>query len=109
MDEKMKELLATIPQQPQVQAATADQLQVLSAFANRLGLYDASDLLQKSFLVPEDTPNLFWNSIEDHIQYAKEIGSNFVGRPGAKWTAFALAEEVERLRAQAAPASSEHP
>lgn len=51
---------------------------------------------------PEDPPpSLSWNSIDDHIQYAKEIGSNFVGRPGPKWTAFALAEEVERLRSLA--------
>ena len=40
----------------------------------------------------------YWLDIANHIQYAKEIGSNFVGRPGPKWTAFALAEEVEKLR-----------
>jgi len=54
----------------------------------------------EALVAPDTIPNLFWNSIEDHLQYAKEIGSNFVGRPGPKWTAFALAEEVQRLRVQ---------
>lgn len=39
-----------------------------------------------------------FDSVNDHIKYAKEIGTNLIGRPGPKWTAYALAIEVERLR-----------
>ncbi|MFP1519409.1 hypothetical protein [Pseudomonas aeruginosa] len=39
-------LLESIPQQPQRQDSTNDQLRDLRAFANRLGLYDAADLIR---------------------------------------------------------------
>lgn len=41
----LKDILASIPQQPQRQDATNAQLQDLRAFAIRLGLYDADDVL----------------------------------------------------------------
>lgn len=46
MRENLKTVLATIPQQPQRQDGTTDQLRDLRAFANRLGLYDAADFLR---------------------------------------------------------------
>lgn len=45
MTEQLKEILKSIPQQPQRQDSTKDQLAELIAFANRLGLYDAADFL----------------------------------------------------------------
>lgn len=41
-----EEVLKSIPQQRQTQAALNDQLFDLIAVANRLGLYDAADFLQ---------------------------------------------------------------
>jgi hypothetical protein len=46
MPDKLKELLETIPQQPQRQDSTRAQLADLHAFANRLGLYDAADAIK---------------------------------------------------------------
>lgn len=46
MPENLKSELAKIVQQPQRQDGTADQLCDLHAFANRLGLYDAADLIK---------------------------------------------------------------
>lgn len=44
------------------------------------------------------SPNSLHMNIDAHIAYAKEIGSNMVGRRGPKETAYLLALEVERLR-----------
>jgi hypothetical protein len=44
----LKPVLEAVPQQPQTQAALSDQLRVLQAFANRLGLYDAADCVARS-------------------------------------------------------------
>jgi len=46
MQKNLKEVLATIPQQPQRQDGTTDQLRDLRAFAIRLGLQDADNLLR---------------------------------------------------------------
>ncbi|HHQ2717285.1 TPA: hypothetical protein ACSPMB_003175 [Pseudomonas aeruginosa] len=46
MPDNLKKLLDSIPQQPQRQDSTNDQLRDLRAFANRLGLYDAADLIR---------------------------------------------------------------
>jgi hypothetical protein len=46
MPDNLKKLLETIPQQPQRQDRTNDQLRDLRAFANRLSLYDAADLIR---------------------------------------------------------------
>lgn len=41
-----KEILKQIPKLPQRQDATFDQLQDLMAVANRLGMYDAADIIR---------------------------------------------------------------
>jgi len=41
------DVLRAIPQQKQSQAATQDQLASLIAVANRLGFYDAADVLRR--------------------------------------------------------------
>jgi hypothetical protein len=46
MNDQLKAVLNTIPQQPQRQDSTNDQLRDLQAFANKLGLYDAADFLR---------------------------------------------------------------
>ena len=46
MDEALNRVIVEIPQQPQRQYATDDQLRVLIAAANRLGLYDAADAIR---------------------------------------------------------------
>jgi len=46
MTERMKQLLELIPQQPQRQDSAAAQLADLQAFANRLGFYDAADVIK---------------------------------------------------------------
>lgn len=46
MPPNLKALLDAIPQQPQRQDGTNVQLHDLAVFANRLGLYDAADLLR---------------------------------------------------------------
>ena len=46
MPENLKTLLAQIPQQPQRQDGTDAQLRDLAAFAIRLGLYDAEDVIK---------------------------------------------------------------
>lgn len=46
MPDNLMKLLESIPQQPQRQDSTNDQLRDLRAFANRLGLYDAADLIR---------------------------------------------------------------
>ncbi|MDO9236195.1 MAG: hypothetical protein Q7U28_09220 [Aquabacterium sp.] len=46
MPENLKAELAKLTQQPQRQDATNDQLCDLHAFANKLGLYDAADLIK---------------------------------------------------------------
>lgn len=47
MPGNLKNELAKIAQQPQRQDGATDQLRDLHAFANRLGLYDAADLIKK--------------------------------------------------------------
>ncbi len=46
MPTHLQAVLAAIPQQPQRQDSTNDQLRDLRDFANKLGLYDAADLLR---------------------------------------------------------------
>lgn len=46
MPENLKTELAKLSQQPQRQDGTNDQLRDLHAFANKLGLYDAADLIK---------------------------------------------------------------
>lgn len=46
MPENLKAELAKLSQQPQRQDGTADQLRDLYNFANKLGLYDAADLIR---------------------------------------------------------------
>lgn len=46
MPENLKTELAKLSQQPQRQDGTNDQLRDLTAFANKLGLYDAADLIK---------------------------------------------------------------
>lgn len=46
MPENLKLELAKLTQQPQRQDGTTDQLRDLHAFAVRLGLYDAADLIR---------------------------------------------------------------
>jgi hypothetical protein len=47
MRETLLPILAAIPPQPQRQDATDDQLRDLATFADRLGMYDASDCIRK--------------------------------------------------------------
>jgi len=46
MPENLKALLEQIPHQPQRQDSTNAQLRDLHTFANRLGLYDAADIIR---------------------------------------------------------------
>jgi hypothetical protein len=46
MNEQLKAVLKIVPQQPQRQDGNMDQLRDLQAFANKLGMYDAADLLK---------------------------------------------------------------
>lgn len=46
MNEHLKAVLESIPQQPQRQDGTNDQLADLAIFANKLGLYDAADSIR---------------------------------------------------------------
>jgi hypothetical protein len=46
MPDHLKKLLEQIPQQPQRQDSATAQLADLHAFANRLGLYDAADVIK---------------------------------------------------------------
>ena len=46
MREQLKTVFDLIPQQPQRQDSTSQQLLDLHAFADRLGLYDAADLIK---------------------------------------------------------------
>lgn len=46
MQDRLKQLLDQLPQQPQRQDSTHAQLADLHAFANRLGLYDAADAIK---------------------------------------------------------------
>lgn len=46
MNEQLKAILEQIPQQPQRQDSANAQLIELYAFANRLGLYDAADVIK---------------------------------------------------------------
>lgn len=46
MPQHLSKVLASIPQQPQRQDSSRDQLADLHAFANRLGLYDAADAIK---------------------------------------------------------------
>ena len=43
----MKEILAIIPSQPQRQNSSAEQLRDLVSVANRLGMYDAADVISQ--------------------------------------------------------------
>jgi hypothetical protein len=56
MDEALNKVIAAIPQQPQRQYATDDQLRVLQAAANKLGLYDAADVIRNLLEVPPAFP-----------------------------------------------------
>jgi hypothetical protein len=40
-------VLAAIPQQPQVQCSTKDQLRAAKVICAKFGLYDAADLIQR--------------------------------------------------------------
>jgi hypothetical protein len=69
MQENLKSVLATIPQQFQRQDATNDQLRDLYSFANRLGLYDAADLIRSMLernQPQSQTPNLLATLKERH-------------------------------------------
>lgn len=46
MNSHLKDLIKQIPQQPQRQDSTDAQLADLHAVANRLGLYDAADIIK---------------------------------------------------------------
>jgi hypothetical protein len=46
MDEALQRVIAEIPQQPQRQYGTDEQLRLLQAAANKLGLYDAADAIR---------------------------------------------------------------
>jgi len=46
MSEQLKAELAKIERQPQRQDSTVDQLRDLRNFANKLGMYDAADLIR---------------------------------------------------------------
>lgn len=46
MPDNLKALLEQLPQQPQRQDSASAQLADLHAFANRLGLYDAADVIK---------------------------------------------------------------
>lgn len=48
------DILAQIPRMPQEQGSTTDQLLALVPMANRLGLYDAADFLERTFRQPAD-------------------------------------------------------
>lgn len=48
MPENLKAELAKVKQQPQRQDAALAQLKDLHAFANKLGMYDAADLIKSS-------------------------------------------------------------
>lgn len=45
MDDALLKVIAQVPQQPQRQYGTDEQLRVLRVAANRLGLYDAADAI----------------------------------------------------------------
>jgi hypothetical protein len=42
-----QDIIRDIPQQPQTQESLSDQLLVLQAAANKLGLYDAAEFLRE--------------------------------------------------------------
>ena len=42
----LNEIMASLPQLPQRQDSTNDQLRDLRAIANRLGMYDAADIIR---------------------------------------------------------------
>jgi hypothetical protein len=46
MDEALLRVIAEIPQQPQRQYGTDEQLRNLQRAANKLGLYDAADIIR---------------------------------------------------------------
>jgi hypothetical protein len=46
MDEALNKVIAKIPQQTQRQYGTDEQLRLLQAAANKLGLYDAADTIR---------------------------------------------------------------
>lgn len=45
-DKALQEVIAKIPQQTQRQYGTDEQLRLLQAVANKLGLYDAADTVR---------------------------------------------------------------
>lgn len=47
MPEHLQTILAGLKQQPQRQDSTNDQLRDLAVFADRLGMYDAADLVRR--------------------------------------------------------------
>jgi len=47
MNEIMKNILESIPQQPQRQDSNYEQMRDLIPFANKLGLYDVADMLRR--------------------------------------------------------------
>jgi hypothetical protein len=54
MNEELQALLKTLPPQPPRQDSTDAQLRDLRAFANRLGMYDAADLIRN--ILERDRP-----------------------------------------------------
>lgn len=60
-DEALLRVIAEIPQQPQRQYGTDEQLRVLQAAANKLGLYDAADVIRNWFEATERVNRAFEN------------------------------------------------
>jgi len=50
MKDKRKKLLDEIPDKPQRQDSTQEQLSDLLAVANKLGMYDAADTIKRQLL-----------------------------------------------------------
>lgn len=50
MDVDTKAVMLLMPQQPQRQDSTAAQIQDLISVANRLGMYDAADLITRTLV-----------------------------------------------------------
>ena len=53
-DTLLQKVIAQIPQQPQRQYGTDEQLRYLKAAANKLGLYDAADAIERMLTRPGD-------------------------------------------------------
>lgn len=58
-DEILQKVVSSIPQQPQRQYSTDEQLRILQTVANRLGLYDAAVRIERTLLAPTTTESRF--------------------------------------------------